>query len=251
MPGGVATFRLGRIDGVPVDVHFGFFVVAGLLSSSYWRSWRLSEFGLGVALTAILFVSVLAHEFAHAAVARRFKVGTRLIEINMSGSLAHRDGPAWSARENCLILLAGPLANLVIAAVAYAVFLALWSEPGVFLTVSDWRELIPDQQMVVIPELLLVRVLRLVVLVNVGLCVVNLLPAFPLDGGGLLFHLVSWRWGARTGTFVVGLVGICLSLVSVLFLIGTALSGYAILVPPRLAPNWNAVQDPARGHAFG
>lgn len=251
MPGGVAAFRLGRIDGVPVDVHFGFFVVAGLLSSSYWRSWRLSELALGVALTAILLLSVLAHEYAHAVVARRFKITTRLIEINMSGSLAHRDGPAWSARENCLILIAGPLVNLALAVVAYAVFLSLWSDPGVFVTVSDWRELIPDQQLFVVPELLLVRVLRLVVVVNVGLCVVNLLPALPLDGGGLLFHLVSWRWGARTGTFVVGVVGVCLSLVSVLFLIGTALSGFAILVPSRFTPNWNAVQDPARVHAFG
>jgi len=251
MPGAVAAFRLGRIDGVPVEVHIGFFVAAGLLSSCYWRSLRLSDLVLGVALVAVLLVSVLVHEFGHAVVARRFRVGTRLIEIDMSGGLAHLYGPAWSALEDCVILLAGPLANLLLAVVAYAVFLSLWSEPDVFLTVSDWGELMPGLRMFVVPELLLVDVLRLFVFVNVGLCAVNLLPAFPLDGGRILFHLLSWRWGARTATLVVGLTGVCLSLLSVLLLVGTALSGFAILLPPRFGANWKAVQHAARVHAWG
>jgi len=198
-----------------------------------------------------LTLIVLVHELGHAVVARRFKVGCRLIEINMSGGLAHLDGPAWTTRENCLILLAGPLANLALAVVAYAMLLALGGDADVFTTVGDWRELIPGLQMFVIPELLLVHVLRLFVFVNLGLCAVNLLPGFPLDGGRIVFHLLSWHWGGRTATLVVSLTGVCLSFVSVLFLIGTALSGFAILVPPRFRPNWNAFQHPDRVHTWG
>lgn len=251
MPGAVAAFRLGRIAGVPVEADIGFFVAAGLLASCYWRSLRISDLVLGIALVAVLLVSVLVHEFGHAVMARRFKLDTRLIGIDMSGGRADRDGPPRSALEDCVILVAGPLANLGLAGVAYAVFLSLWSEPDVFLPASDWGELIPGLRLFVIPELVLVDVLRLFVFVNVGLFVVNLLPAFPLDGGRILFHLVSWRFGARMATLVVGLTGVCLSVLSVLVLVGTALSGFAILVPPRFGPSWSAVQHAAGVHVLG
>lgn len=256
MPGGAAValrggFRLGRIGGVPVEVHPGFFVTAGVLASVYWRSFRLFDVTLAAALVAVLLVSVLAHECGHALAARRFKVGTRLIEINVSGGLAHLDGPAWTTNENCLILLAGPLANLALAAVAYLVFLALWSDPEAFETASDWGELIPGLDLSVVPELFGLQVLRLFVLINAGLCTVNLLPGFPLDGGRIAFLLLSRRWGTRTATRAVGVVGVGLSVFSVLLLIGTTLSGFAVLIPPRFRPNWHAVRHPAKTHPWG
>jgi len=251
MPGRLAALRLGRIDGIAIEIQPFFFLTAGFLSFPWWRSFRAYDVALGVAVVVVLFASVVVHELGHAAAARSFKIGTRVIEINMSGGLAHMEGPAWKTRDNCVIMLAGPLANLVLAALAYAVFVSLWTDPYVFETASDWGELIPSEQLSVGAELFVVRVLRFVVFLNLGLCAVNLLPGFPLDGGRILFVLLARRFRVRTATRVVGLVGMATSAVSVLLFIATLLSGWAILVPPRFLPNWYAVRNPARCHPWG
>src|SRR4051794_6534884 len=84
-----ATFRLGRIAGIPVGVHWSLLVIAALLttslagsvlpavlpnaSGSYWAA--------AILAAALFFASILAHELAHAVVARHF--GQRVEDITL------------------------------------------------------------------------------------------------------------------------------------------------------------------------
>jgi stage IV sporulation protein FB len=234
--------RLGRINGVPIELHLGFFLTALLLSFHYWRSFRVLDIGLALAIITILFGSVLAHELAHASAARKFNVRTFLIELNMFGGLAHFDRPARTTRQNCTILFAGPLANLALALVAFALFqLLMWTQPVETVEVGGY--ILHD---VPRSEIFVVRVLRLATYINAGLFVVNLLPGFPLDGGRIVYLLLADRWSSRTATLIVGLLGVFFSCFTMLLFLGTLLSGFPIWAPPEFRPNWNAVQDPDR-----
>ena len=61
---------------------------------------------------------------------------------------------------------------------------------------------------------------------------VNLIPAFPLDGGKLVHLVVEERWGPRNATLIVGGLGLVFACVSTLVLIGSAISGFPIWAPP-------------------
>ena len=49
--------------------------------------------------------------------------------------------------------------------------------------------------------------MSLALYLNLGLFVDNMLPAFPLDGGKLLYLLIARRWECSTATLVVAKIG--------------------------------------------
>ena len=77
--------------------------------------------------------------------------------------------------------------------------------------------------------------------------VVNLIPAFPLDGGKLVHLVVEERWGPRNATLIVGGLGLVFACVSTLVLIGSAISGFPIWAPPEFNINWRAFQAARHG----
>ena len=134
----------------------------GYSSIVYWAA------GLGVAV--LFFLSLLAHELAHAVVARRRGVRVTGITLWLLGGTTVVDDQAPSPGTELRITLAGPLASLA----AGGVFLA-----GAFATDASWPRLV-------------VAALAWLGGVNVVLAVFNLLPAAPLDGGRVL-HAVVWQ----------------------------------------------------------
>jgi Zn-dependent protease len=120
----------------------------------------------GIAATTGFFVSILAHEFGHALVARRYGVGTQSIDLWVLGGVAHLDREPPTPRADGLIAVAGPAVSLVIGAVSLGLAFPLQSRP-----------------------------LALIGVVNIALAVFNMLPGAPLDGGRVV-RAVRW---ARTG----------------------------------------------------
>ena len=157
------SIRLGTYAGIPVRAHWSMALVAVLFGVNL-----AAQLGIvpGLIATAAFFASILAHEFGHALVARRYEVQTKSIDLWALGGVAHLDREPPTPRADGLIALAGPAVSLVIGLTAFGAGVALQSQ-----------------------------VLAWVGFVNGILAVFNMLPGAPLDGGRVL-RAVRW---ARTG----------------------------------------------------
>jgi tetratricopeptide (TPR) repeat protein len=186
-PGLRSSLELGRIAGIPVQLHWSWFVVAfleiALRASTYQnRLWNAAEY-------LILFAIVLLHELGHAFACRQ--VGGRVDRIVLwpLGGVAYVNPPArpgpvlWS-------IAAGPLVNfLLLFPTAVVYFLARDAELA-----QTW----PDA----------LHFLGAVAAMNVGLLVFNLLPLYPLDGGKILYALLWLVLGQRRALRAASGVGL-------------------------------------------
>src|SRR5207253_7738471 len=121
------------IMGVPVRLHFTFILLIIFLLVTGLGSNQSPAF---YALYIIaLFGSVLVHELAHAFVSSRYGIRTQEIVMFPIGGisrLARNPKPA----EELWIALAGPLANVLIAAGLFPLLVSL----GMFVSVFDLIE---------------------------------------------------------------------------------------------------------------
>lgn len=233
--------EVGRYHGAPVMLHPSFFIAAILLSHPFWGMFNLRGLGLAAAFIVVLFASILIHELAHAAVARRYRIPVVGIDVNFFGGLVHFGWRPRSMAQDAAITAAGPLSNLAIGLLAFAALYALPApEPAAngLPYISAFT-----------PPNFAERLLRGTAYLNLGLCAVNLLPGFPLDGGRLLYLLVSKYRTARTATKVVGALGSLLGVLTGFLFVGTLVAGFPIWSPPSFSANWNALQTALRGHA--
>ena len=174
VPTSPGTFVLGRLSGIPLLIHWSVLLIALLIGSSLATDY--GWVGAGLAMVAFL-ASIVAHEFAHALVARRYGVSTQSIQLWALGGVARLDREAPTARAEGWIAAAGPLASLAVAAVSLGAFFALLAGDlrGGAIAVLGWLGGI-----------------------NVMLAVFNMLPGAPLDGGRIL---KAWRWGRHGDRF--------------------------------------------------
>lgn len=168
---------IGRIFGISIDLDYSWFVVAGLitwiLAVSYFptqfRGWSPAEYWAVGAITAImLFVSVLIHELGHAIVAQRYGLAVPRITLFLFGGVSQIASEPPSAIAEFWIAVVGPLVSLALAALFWEL------EP---LT-APWPPLF--------------AVIEYLAILNLILCIFNLIPGFPLDGGRVL-RAILWR----------------------------------------------------------
>lgn len=186
---GLPKILLARWRGVPVHVDVTFILVPLLLfpwrlipelASVDWAevyvSRRLTMWLIAVTCT---FASILLHEMAHAAVARRCGVTASAIQIGGFYGLAILPVTATLRRSLVPILAAGPLANVMIAA---CLWLALgMPEIGSRLDLNMPRVREPGTPLY-LQSVWISGAIWLFQL-NAAMAIYNLLPAFPLDGG--------------------------------------------------------------------
>jgi Zn-dependent protease/CBS domain-containing protein len=169
----------GRLFGVDVRIHLTFLCL--LVFVWFTQSVAMGASGAvrGVAVVAIIFASVVLHELGHALVARHSGEAVRSIILLPIGGVTLledstlRNDPARDIR----IAVAGPLVNLLMASATGAFILLflpqakLWAPP--FVHAND------------LPRALFWS--------NVFLGGLNLLPAYPLDGGRVLRAIFAER----------------------------------------------------------
>ena len=181
------TFRVGSIAGSDVLVSSSWFLVAGLIAIIMAPQVEATAPGLGVlkyvaglAFAIVLYLSVLLHEASHALMARRYGFPVSSITLHFLGGMTAIEGEARKPREEFMIAVVGPLASLVVGAVAAG----LW-----FVT----------------PDGLLQMAVGGLAGANLLVGVLNLVPGLPLDGGRVLKSVV---WGItgnpHRGTMVAG-----------------------------------------------
>lgn len=185
------SWRIGRLAGINVRIHFTFALLFGALAAMALARGASAAALFSAALTyVVLFGSVLLHEIGHALTGRRFGVQTRDITLLPFGGVAQMEGLPPSPRAELWIALAGPAVNLAIAG---ALFAALEAATGAMpFSGHDLSSLSFFEQALAS---------------NLSLALFNLLPAFPMDGGRVLRALLSQRMGAARATRIAAAIG--------------------------------------------
>jgi Zn-dependent protease len=180
------SIQLARVFGIRIGASPSWFVVALIfivwLSSAYDNQYgQTTGYIMAVVSVALFFLSLTLHELGHAWVARRNGIGIAGIDLWFFGGIAKLTRDSESPGEEFRVSAAGPAVTLLIVILACVVgmivggshdfvdALLLRDHPGAALAVLGW-----------------------LALVNVGLFVFNLIPAFPLDGGRIA-KAIAWR----------------------------------------------------------
>jgi len=172
------SISVGRLFSVDVRIHLTFLILPVFI---YWTDYAVHQGAASgprdLALVGIILACVAVHECGHMLAARRFGlIPKAVILLPLTGvalydeSKIEKQSPALMWKREVRIAVLGPLANLVMAGVALAVITA----SGINVDLLKW------------PFLQGRDLARSVVWANLYIAGLNLMPAYPLDGGRLL-----------------------------------------------------------------
>jgi Zn-dependent protease/CBS domain-containing protein len=176
----------GRIFGVEFRIHFLFLLLFPFISFTE-RGVNPSAAPERLAvLAAILLACALAHEIGHALAEKLSGAPHRAVVLLPIGGVTIFDEaqpevvPDW--KRDARIALAGPATSLVIAGIA---------------TIAS-RIFVPQAKLWPDPSLSSTNLPHAIVWANLWLAGINLLPAYPLDGGQVLRSFFERTMDART-----------------------------------------------------
>jgi Zn-dependent protease len=186
MPTRNGAFRLFRLAGVDVFLHWSWFAMAfyevNLRREKYSSiTWNVLEY-------LALFAIVLMHEFGHALACRQVGGQADQIILWPLGGVAYVSPPQrpgatlWS-------IAAGPLVNVALAPI-FAILALVASRMG-------WEVSLPNAYTFV----------RAVFFMNCALLIFNLLPVYPLDGGQILRSLLWFGFGRARSLMIATVIG--------------------------------------------
>jgi Zn-dependent protease/CBS domain-containing protein len=180
---------IGVIGGTVIRIHVTFLLLLLWIAVAHYVHGGAQAAVQGVAFVVLVFGCVVLHEFGHVFAARRYGVQTPDITLLPIGGVARLARIPERPGQELVVALAGPLVNVVIAALLY---LALGRFPP--LTGTEVEN--PGIDM-----------LTRLAAINVFLVLFNLIPAFPMDGGRVLRALLAYRMGFGRATQVAASIG--------------------------------------------
>jgi Zn-dependent protease/CBS domain-containing protein len=190
------SWRIGRIAGIDVYVHWTFLLLLGWVAFVHYQAHGdLNEALGGLVFILALFGVVVLHELGHALTARRYGIRTRDITLLPIGGVARLERIPDDPRQELLVALAGPAVNVALAAVIY-------------LALALGRGLAPVDQSMDVSSGFFDRLFW----VNVFLAAFNMLPAFPMDGGRVLRALLAMRLDYVRATQLAASIGQAMAL---------------------------------------
>jgi Zn-dependent protease len=188
--------HLGSIRGTTLGVDFSFLILVGLWVASYYDP----AAGIQHALLwiPVLFLSVLIHELAHAAMIGAFGYGPSEIVLGGIGgaTMNRRVAKPW---QDVIISLAGPASSFALS---------------LLIRILYFR--VPFMQR----DPMMVEFLPLMILMNLWWGEFNLLPISPLDGGHAVRNFLRMFLKDRTAFLIAVWIAI---------VVGAAVVAWAIM----------------------
>jgi len=184
------SIRIARVAGTEVKIHLTFLLLLAWIWYMHYRIGGTAEAWEGVFFVLLLFGCVLLHEFGHVFAARYYGIPTPDITLLPIGGVARLQRMPDKPVEELVVAAAGPLVNVVIAAVLFLI-LGRISDPEHAAHLEDPR----------------IDLMSRLASVNVMLVLFNLIPAFPMDGGRVLRALLAMRLPYARATQIAATVG--------------------------------------------
>ena len=217
------SLHVVTLSGIGVYVHVTFFALLGFFVFVYGEERGPRVMGFRALLIVALFSCVLLHELGHALAARRFGIATRDITILPIGGVARLESVPRQPFHEFVIALAGPLVNLAIVLVLIVLVVAL---PGTDLTESVAAVLQPPGGGDLLSAIGWEPFLGALLVLNALVTLLNLVPAFPLDGGRILRSLLATGLRYDTATQIAATCSQLLAVVLILIDLTSGLSPY-------------------------
>ncbi|MGD1005182.1 MAG: CBS domain-containing protein [Methanoregulaceae archaeon] len=206
------SFRIGRIFGIPILIHFTFLLIiplfawiigsqiettADLIREIYSVPIDVSlittgyiPYILGIVISLGLFAGVLVHELAHSVVARQSGIKINSITLLIFGGVASMEEGLPDPVVELPMALIGPITSL---------FVGLVCSGFVYLIDS----MVSDAPLAGV----LIFIFGYLGILNVILFIFNLLPAFPMDGGRVLRAGLAKRMPLHRATRIAADIG--------------------------------------------
>lgn len=163
------TWKIATVMGIPLRVHFSWFIVFGLITwslstryfpkaapdlpvAAYWIK--------GTLASLLLFASVSFHELSHSYIARKYHVSITSITLFIFGGVAQMKGEPPHPKAEFRIAIAGPISSFLLSGIFF--LMAIYFTGG------------------------LVALFSYLARINFILGAFNLIPGFPMDGGRIL-----------------------------------------------------------------
>ncbi len=170
------SWKVATIMGIPIRLHFSWFVVFGLITwslstryfpkaapdipvASYWIK--------GTLAALLLFASVVFHELSHSYIAQKYRIPITSITLFIFGGVAQMSGEPPHPKAEFRMAIAGPISSFLLAGLFF-----LTSAN----TVGGTRALF-----------------SYLAQINFFLGAFNLIPGFPMDGGRVLRSILWSR----------------------------------------------------------
>ena len=246
------SIKLFKLMGFEVKVDLSWIIIAFLIAWSlstglfpfHFKNLSTKTYWvMGIVGALGLFLSIIAHEFAHSLVARRFGMPMKGITLFIFGGVAEMEEEPPDAKAEFLMAIVGPLSSLFISGIFYAVYAA--GTGGAFSPPVN-------------------GVIGYLAMINAILAGFNLVPAFPLDGGRVL-RSILWKikgnlhWATRISSHIGSGFGIFLIVMGVInvfsgnfvggmwwFLIGMFIQGASRMSYQRLVTRRALEGEPIR-----
>lgn len=191
-----ASFKLFRIAGIDIGIHFSwifiFIFFTWTLAVSWFPSinpnWSTAAYWFaGIISSLALFISVLIHELAHSLVAKARGLPVSSITLFILGGVSNLQEEPKKPGVEFTMAIVGPGTSLVLAVIFFGITRAIGTANS---TTAPYA------------------IIFYLFYANLLLGIFNLLPGFPLDGGRVLRSII---WGStgdlKRATNVAATVG--------------------------------------------
>ncbi len=182
------NWKIGSLFGIPLFLDPLWFVILGLTTFNFgvaYQEWgNAIAWGAGLAMSLLLFASVLLHELGHSLVARSQGIKVNSITLFLFGGVAAIEEESKTPGKAFQVAIAGPV-------VSVALFFILYLSESIVSSATVYRIMVGD----------LARI-------NLVLALFNMIPGLPLDGGQVL-KAALWKitgnrflavhWAAKSG----------------------------------------------------
>ena len=209
------SIQIGKFLQIPIKIHWTFgLLLLFVVYIGFANNLDNKEVLAFTLYLLFLFLCVIFHEYGHALIARRYNIITKDIILSPLGGVARLNSIPEEPYKEMIIALAGPVVNLSIAVVLGFIMMVFY--PGDLFSSAINLELL------IFPS----EFIRMAVLINLALFILNLIPAFPLDGGRVLRAILAMKYGRLIATNYASIIGKLLA--AGMVLMGMIINNYTI-----------------------